>query len=62
MKVKQEDIQKLKDYYHIRGDGVARLNIEKAVKSAEFRDSLKRLADYAPESASNSNGQSLTTP
>ncbi|MDT8310216.1 MAG: hypothetical protein RQ732_02105 [Methylophaga sp.] len=62
MKVRQEDIQKLKDFYHIRGDGVARLNIEKAVKSAEFQDSLKRLADYAPEPASNANGHSLTTP
>lgn len=62
MKVRQEDIQKLKDFYHIRGDGVARLNIEKAVKSPEFQDSLRKLADYAPEPTSTSNEHSLTTP
>ncbi len=47
MRIKEEDITKLKAFYTIRGDGVAHVRLDKLTKSKEFQASLERLASYS---------------
>lgn len=41
--LRDKGIRLLKDSYDISGDGVAHLNVDKALHSDSFQDSVKRL-------------------
>lgn len=38
-------ISRLKDFFRIRGEGVARLRLEQAAKQPEFQKELRRLKE-----------------
>ena len=44
MSATKKQLATLRRYYRIKGDGVAQLNLEKAVKSKQFKATMEALA------------------
>ena len=42
---RREQLERLKKYYEIHGDGIARLNLKKVITDEDFRKSIKRISD-----------------
>lgn len=55
-------LARLKKYYSIGGDGVARLRLNDAVGSPEFRANIRKLADLDLETSSVGSEQNQNTP
>lgn len=47
-------LARLKKFYSIRGDGVARLRLDDAVANTRFRANIRKLADLDLEKSSSS--------
>ena len=43
--------ENIRNYYRIKGDGVAELKLSKAVKSERFKESVRKLANFQVVSA-----------
>lgn len=44
---KNKQIDRLKNFYNIRGDGIAQLDLEKASQDQDFKEAIRRLANIS---------------
>lgn len=60
-KTEMSRLERIEEFYTIKGDGVARLRLDHAVKNKTFKANIRKLADLALENGISSNKQTETS-